>query len=138
VCQHLQKNVLLLNLYKLWVMTHLGLSPGDCIKILLYTSTGCLTTPLGDNRTVLWNCYFVEFCVFFHLCNYWCHVFCRKKANKFNPLNAELNPICHLLALLRAHPILHVSRIRVNQLTPKILDIFTNFLQNTPNPCYMH
>jgi hypothetical protein len=31
-----------------------------------------------------------------------------------NPLNAELNPICHLLALLGAHPILHVSRIRVN------------------------
>jgi hypothetical protein len=30
-----------------------------------------------------------------------------------NPLNAELNPLCHLLALLRAHPILHVSRIRV-------------------------
>jgi len=32
----------------------------------------------------------------------------------FNPLNAELNPICHLLALLGAHPILLVSRIRVN------------------------
>jgi len=31
----------------------------------------------------------------------------------FNPLNAKLNPICHLLTLLRAHPILHVSRIRV-------------------------
>jgi len=30
-----------------------------------------------------------------------------------NPLNAELNPICHLLALLGAHLILHVSRIRV-------------------------
>jgi hypothetical protein len=30
-----------------------------------------------------------------------------------NPLNAELNSICHLLALLGAHPILHVSRIRV-------------------------
>jgi len=30
------------------------------------------------------------------------------------PLNAELNPICHLLALLGAHYILHVSRIRVN------------------------
>jgi len=29
-----------------------------------------------------------------------------------NPLNAELNPICHLLALL-AHPILHVSGIKV-------------------------
>jgi len=32
----------------------------------------------------------------------------------FNPLNAELNPICHLLALLGAHHILHVGRIRVN------------------------
>jgi len=32
----------------------------------------------------------------------------------FNPLNAKLNPICHLLALLGAHPILHISRIRVN------------------------
>ena len=31
-----------------------------------------------------------------------------------NPLNAELNPICHLLALFGAHHILHVSRIRVN------------------------
>ena len=30
-----------------------------------------------------------------------------------NPLNAELNPICHLLALLGTHHILHVSRIRV-------------------------
>jgi hypothetical protein len=32
-----------------------------------------------------------------------------------NPLNAELNPICHLLALLGAHHILYVSRIRVKQ-----------------------
>jgi hypothetical protein len=32
----------------------------------------------------------------------------------FNPLNPKLNPICHLLALLGAHPILHVSRISVN------------------------
>ena len=30
-----------------------------------------------------------------------------------NPLNAELNPICHLLALV-VHHILHVSRVRVN------------------------
>ena len=33
-----------------------------------------------------------------------------------NTLNAELNPICHLLALLGAHHILHVSRIRVKHL----------------------
>jgi len=31
----------------------------------------------------------------------------------FNPLNAELNHVCHLLALLGAHHILYVSRIRV-------------------------
>jgi len=30
-----------------------------------------------------------------------------------SPLYAELNPICHLLALLGAHHILHVSRVRV-------------------------
>jgi hypothetical protein len=32
----------------------------------------------------------------------------------FNPLSAQLNPICHLLALLGAHHIFHVSKIRVN------------------------
>jgi len=31
-----------------------------------------------------------------------------------NPLNAKLNPTCHMLALLGAHHILYVSRIRVN------------------------
>ena len=38
----------------------------------------------------------------------------------FNPLNAELNPICHLLALLGVH-FLHVSRIRVKSLTLRLL-----------------
>jgi len=32
---------------------------------------------------------------------------------QFNILNEELHPICHLLALLGAHHILHVSRVRV-------------------------
>ena len=36
----------------------------------------------------------------------------------FNPLNAELNPICHLLALLGVHHFFHVSRIRVNSCRP--------------------
>ena len=31
-----------------------------------------------------------------------------------NPLNAELNPICHLLALLGGATIVVVSRLRVN------------------------
>jgi len=44
------------------------------------------------------------------------HIFFSTTINTeyFNPLNAELNLICHLLALLGAHPILHVSRIGVN------------------------
>ena len=38
-----------------------------------------------------------------------------------NPLNAELNPICYLLALLGAHHFLYVSRIRVKLLTLRLL-----------------
>jgi hypothetical protein len=37
---------------------------------------------------------------------------CNAKKNK--QTNAELNLICHLLTLLGAHHILHVSRVRVN------------------------
>jgi len=37
-----------------------------------------------------------------------------------NPLNAELNLICHLLALLGAHHTVHVGRIRVNPLNPEL------------------
>ena len=42
----------------------------------------------------------------------------------FNPLNAELNPICYLLALLGAHHFLHVSRIRVKSLTLRLLMLY--------------
>jgi len=42
----------------------------------------------------------------------------RRTLALFNPLNAELNPICYLLALLGVHHFLHVSRIRVNVLNP--------------------
>ena len=38
-----------------------------------------------------------------------------------NPLNAELNSICYLLALLGAHHFLHVSKIRVKSLTAHLL-----------------
>jgi hypothetical protein len=36
------------------------------------------------------------------------------KQTGFNLLKSELNPICHFLALLEDHHILHVSRIGVN------------------------
>ena len=54
-----------------------------------------------------------------------------------NPLNAELNPICYLLALL-AHHFLHVSSIRVKLLTLRLLmsymymeRLFLMFLDHT-------
>jgi hypothetical protein len=50
----------------------------------------------------------------------------RKLHNEeLNPLNAELNSICHLLALLGVHHFLHVSRIRVNDLysSPNIVRV---------------
>jgi hypothetical protein len=34
----------------------------------------------------------------------------------FNPLNVELHPIRHLLALAGVHHFVHVSRIRINTL----------------------
>ena len=40
----------------------------------------------------------------------WTHFLRQTCEYIFNPLNTELNPICHLLALLGAHHILHVSR----------------------------
>ena len=43
------------------------------------------------------NCGMSDSTIFFHI----------------NPSNAELNPICHLLVLLGAHHILHVSGVSV-------------------------
>jgi len=57
------------------------------------------------------------------------------------PLNAKLNPICHLLALLGAHHILHVSRIRVNRrhITHKGQKDFRHKTQNNRKQyCYGH
>jgi len=49
----------------------------------------------------------------------------------FNPLNAELNPICHLLALLGAHHIFHVSRLRVKDLhRTTTIEIYIIYLGN--------
>jgi hypothetical protein len=49
---------------------------------------------------------------------------------EINPLNTKLNPICHLLALVGAHPIFHVSRIRA-----KWHPEFYNILWHEVNIC---
>ena len=48
----------------------------------------------------------------------------------FKELNVELNPICHLLALLGAHYIFHVSGIRVNSVFERLTFFFFS--------CYIH
>jgi len=67
--------------------------------------------------------------------------FSTRKTGTINALNAELNPMYHLLALLGPHHILHVSRIRVNQyrdvLTEKLglthlMEYEMLLLENTP------
>ena len=50
-------------------------------------------------------------------------------SESINPLNAELNPICYLLALLGAHHFLHVSRIRVKSL---ILRLLVSYIYGAP------
>ena len=49
---------------------------------------------------------------------------------RFNPLNADLNHICHLLALLGAHHIFHVSGLRVNPFLNTTIEIFKNILHS--------
>ena len=45
-----------------------------------------------------------------------------------NPLNVELNPICHLLALLGGATIVVVSRLRVKHI--KNIDTFIEYTAN--------
>jgi len=82
-------------------------SVGRIKKLYVRGNSSCVLTPIlaetccfiNTNRT---SCVLTYFAFYF-------------KTGLFliNPLNSELNPICHLLALLGAHHILHVSRIRV-------------------------
>jgi len=53
----------------------------------------------------------------------------------FNPLNAELNPICHLLALLGAHHILHISELRV-KLKMNPMSVFFNLQESMINKTF--
>ena len=55
--------------------------------------------------------------------------------NVFNPLNVELNPICHLLTLLGAHHILHVSRIMLKRQVKSHLSL-AGIIRSSPY--YLH
>jgi len=80
----------------IYLLTAIGLTPCGSSTVHIYTQTIHRTTQL----TILVR----------RLSG----IRTQSDQTKINPLNAELNPICHLLALLGAHHIFHVSRIVVN------------------------
>src|SRR5215510_8941652 len=54
------------------------------------------------------------------------------------PLNAELNPICHLLALLGGATIVVISRLRVNYHTHTHIPIFKYRTLRKQGPFYIN
>jgi hypothetical protein len=79
-----------------------------------------------------------------HLLSLWAFMVCSRLnlvCQYFNLLNAELISICHLLALLRTHPIFYVSRIRVKicnmlqwirkKVIVALQEIFSHLLERT-------
>ena len=58
---------------------------------------------------------YILYCIWYTLISFLYYI-----AKSINPLNAELNPVRHLLALVGARHIVHVSRIRVNPLNTEL------------------
>jgi len=65
----------------------------------------CLLSAYLGSVARLWSPVFERYCTLLTVSVLW----------QINPLNAQLNPICHLHALLGAHHIFRVSELRVNQ-----------------------
>jgi hypothetical protein len=95
-----------------------------------------LSYPLLDITDIFWYGNSVEDYFFlYHMCHLRFVLGLRNYIN-LNPSNAELNPTCHLPALLGAHHILHVSRVRVkyptkmySRLKVKILTVYHRILE---------
>ena len=79
-----------------------------------YVSLGVFTVPSTASGN--WRFYLCWFWNFYYFKSIYIKMrLCQSAVfNPFNPLNAELNPICHLLALLWSATIVVVSRLRVN------------------------
>ena len=84
-----------------------------CIEIRLFLTISKLKESLGLSVSLvsylMTTPYLIRCAIHINVWTLWIET--------INPLNAELNPICYLLALLGAHHFLHVSRIRVKSLT---------------------
>jgi hypothetical protein len=81
------------------------------IQHLVYVKLAAATASVGElSSPTLWTLDSnKEYCITLHL------VLILRSSFAINPLNAELNPICHLLALLGGATIVVVSRLRVKE-----------------------
>jgi len=117
----------------------------DCFffqLLLVFCERNSLTHTSYQNQLHVFCCRFFTICCFVISAMFTVYFvamcFTKKSLSiyKVNPLNAELNPICHLLALLGTHHIFHVSGLRVNAVHfPCIyitcVNFSTNVLHNT-------
>jgi len=101
----------------------------DTLIILQYTVLDCnlLITCSWNCRRVFMDIYF-DICLLINRPINVTEIMCQIKWRNVNPLNPELNHICHLLALLGAHHILHVSMIRVK--FDLHMSVHRNIIQN--------
>jgi hypothetical protein len=84
---------------------------GQTLQLLSEVAPRCIGASLVPNPSTIWsNVKWFKNCSSLTAWPWrWRHY------EPFKPLNVQLNPICHLLALLGAHNILHISKIRVTQ-----------------------
>jgi hypothetical protein len=90
----------------------MALTNGRYVLSFFFLSCFRITLPaIAVLRSTIWGCLFIA-----HLHHFYISVFFLLFTLSFlNSLKVELNPNCHLMALLGAHHILHVSRIRVKE-----------------------
>ena len=82
-------------------------------NFVFVNSASCIN-PLDTLASINMPISFYTYTITFFYCHFLIQIAKNLLKCGINPLNAKLNPICHLLALLGAYHILHVSRIRVN------------------------
>ena len=103
----------------------------ECILYFVQAVQNVLCVTLTEilSSTFVGHCVTYTFNGFPHIFPHFVLLILESNNLNFNPLNAELNPICHLLALLGAHHILHIGRIRVKNRASSIQDGCTATLQ---------
>ena len=104
VCMHVCMHVCVyICMYACWDVCMCVCMHALSMHVRMYASMHVCMYVCWDVLSQIWS-------VLFKVC---CSLYVVNTRFIIKPSNAKLNSICHLLALLRAYHILHVSRIRV-------------------------